>query len=202
MKFNFRKTLDLPPIFKFDNCPSLGIVNETKILGIILSDSLKWSAHVSYMLKRAQKKIWTLRRMKLLKLDIDILVDFYCKEIRSIIEFGVAVWNSGITTKMSEQLERIQKYVSTLYCLILGLKLIEPLFYRRQSLCIKFIQKASQDPRHSDILSRNNNARNTRAKKPEYREFKCLNARFYNSPLCYLTRLLNNNPVKRTLVYT
>ena len=206
MKFNFRKTLDFPPIFKFDNRPSLGIVNETKILGIILSDSLKWSAHVSYMLKRAQKKIWTLRRMKLLKLDIDILVDFYCKEIRSILEFGVAVWNSGITTKMSEQLERIQRICINTILLDTGVKVnymvactllnLEPLFYWRQSLCIKFIQKASQDPRHSDMFSRNNNACNTRANKPEYREFKCRNARFYNSPLCYLTRLLNNNPVK------
>ena len=147
-----------------------------------------------------------LRRLKLFKLDIDILVDFYCKEIRSILEFGVAVWHSGTTVRMSEQLERIQKIciniilcdtgVNLSYLVACTLLNLEPLFYRRQSLCIKFIQKASQDPRHSDLFYSNKNTCNTRGNKPEYREFKCRTTRFYNSPLCYLTRLLNINPVK------
>ena len=75
-------------------------MNQTKLVGIVISDDLKWSAHVDYMVKRANKKIWLLRRMKLLRLDCDILLDFYFKEVRSILEFGVSVWNSGITNKM------------------------------------------------------------------------------------------------------
>ena len=144
--------------------------------------------------------------MKQLKLDIDILVDLYCKEIRSILEFGVAVWHSGVTVRMTEQLERIQKICINIILCNTGVKLdyleactllnLEPLFYRRQSLCVKFIQKASQDSRHSDMFYKNKNTCNTRGNKPEYREFKCRSSRFYNSPLCYLTRLLNNNPVK------
>ena len=117
MKFNFRKSLDFPPIFSFENGPSLEIVNQTKLVGIIISDDLKWSAHVEYMVKRANKKIWLLRRMKILKLDTDILLDFYCKEVRSILEFGVPVWNSGITSRMRELIERVQKVcISIILC--------------------------------------------------------------------------------------
>ena len=205
MKFNFRKSLDFPPIFTIGNGPQLEVVNQTKLVGIVISDNLKWSAHVDYMVKRANKKIWLLRRMKILKLDSDILLDFYFKEVRSILEFGVSVWNSGITNKMKEEIERIQKICVNIIlcdteweipyevgCTLLG---IEPLVFRRQDLCTRFIQKASLDPRHDDMFSRNTNPFNTRNEKPIYKEFNCRRNRFFDSPLCYLTRLLNLNPV-------
>ena len=207
MNFNFRKTLDFPPIFNFNNGPMLSIVKEAKILGVVISSDLKFSAHVEYMLQRAYKKIWLLRRMKIIKLDVHIMTDYYCKEIRSILEFGAVVWYSGITKKMSDQIERIQKICIRIIlsdisynfnyevcCTILN---IEPLFIRRQELCIRFIQKASSDPQHSDLFQRYTNNLNTRNNKPCFIEFKCRNKRFYNSPLCYLTRLLNNNPVRK-----
>ena len=142
-----------------------------------------------------------------MKLDIEILSDFYCKEVRSVLEFGVPVWNSGITKKMSDQIERIQKICLSIIlcdgptnipyfeaCTLLSL---EPLIYRRHDLCITFIQRASLDPQHSDMFCRNSNNSNTRNKQPDYREYKCRTSRLYNSPLCYLTRVLNNNPVKQ-----
>ena len=69
MKFNFRKSLDFPHIFTIGNGPQLEAVNQTKLVGIVISDDLKWSAHVDYMVKRANMKIWLLRRMKILRLD-------------------------------------------------------------------------------------------------------------------------------------
>ena len=171
MKFNFRKSLDFPPIFNIGDGSMLNIVNETKILGIILSDNLKFNSHVEYMLSRANKKVWTLRRMKILNLDTTILTDYYCKEIRSILEYGVAIWHSGITTIMTDQIERIQKICINIIlcdsvwnisyevgCTLLNL---EPLRFRREDLCITFIQKASQDPRHADMFCRKINVNTT-----------------------------------------
>ena len=206
MSFNFRTSLKFPPIFRIGDGPMLDIQNQARILGIIISDDLKWSAHVDFMVKRANKKLWQLRRMKLLKLDVNILLDFYCKEVRSILEFGVAVWNSGLTNRMREQIERIQKVCVNIIlcdtdwnipyevgCTLLN---IEPLLYRREDLCIKFIQRASCDERHADMFCRNTNPFDTRTEKPLYRDYRCRTGRFYDSPLCYLTRLLNMNPVK------
>ena len=206
MSFNFRTSLNFPPIFSIGDSDTLDIVKQTKLLGIIVSDNLKWSEHVEYMCKKACKKVWLLRRMKILNLDNDILLDFYCKEVRSILEFGVAVWNSGLTGKLIEQIERIQKICINVIlcdtewdipyevgCTLLG---IEPLTYRRTDLCIRFIQKTSREPRHADMFTSNPNNFNTRQVKPLYQEFSCRRRRFYNSPLCYLIRLLNLNPVK------
>ena len=206
MKFNFRKSYDFPPIFNIGNGPPLDTVAEAKILEIMIQDNLKFTSHVKYMLSRAYRKIWTLRRMKLLKLDIEILTDFYTKEIRSILEYGVTVWNSSITKMMQNQIERVQKiciniilcntYKNISYFVGCTLLNLEPLHFRREELCIRLIQKASQEPRHSDMFTQNENRCNTRTTKLRYKEFLCRNKRFYNSPLCYLTRLLNLNPVK------
>ena len=81
---NFRKSLKFPPIFSIGDCAQLEIVKHTKLLGIIISDDLRWAHHVDYMCQRANKKIWFLRRMKL---DLNHMLDFYCKEVRSILEF-------------------------------------------------------------------------------------------------------------------
>ena len=206
MKFNFRKSLEFPAIFNFENGPMLNEVTEAKILGIFISADLKWTAHVDYMINRSNKKIWILRRMKILKLDVHILTDFYCKEIRSILEFGVAVWNSGITKKQSKQIERIQKIsvsiiLSELACnfsykVLCTLLNLEPLFIRRYDLCLRFIQKASQDTQHSDLFYSNIRECKTRQNQKPYKEFMCRSNRYYKSPLCFLTRLLNNNPIE------
>ena len=206
MCVNFRKSLQFPPIFGIGDCRQLDIVKQTKLVGIIVSDDLRWSAHVDYMCLRASKKIWQLRRMKILNLEHGILLDFYCKEIRSILEFGVAVWSGGLKGKSCDQIERIQKIcVNIILCdtdweipYEVGCTLleIEPLRYRRTDLCIKFIQKASCDPRHADLFSPYETNLNTRQEKPLYKEFSYRTGRYFDSPLCYLTRLLNLNPVK------
>ena len=49
----------------------------------------------------------------------------------------------------------------------------------------------------SNMFSRNESCINTRQEKLTYREFPYRTDRFFNSPLCYLTRLLNLNPVKQ-----
>ena len=160
--------------------------------------------HVEYMCNRASKKIWQLRRMRILDLEPEILLDFYQKEIRSILEFGVACWNSGVTSKLSERIERVQKICVSIIlcdsewnipyfvgCTLLG---IEPLAYRRSDLCIRFVQKACQDPRNGDLFSKNANNCYTRQEKPPYKEHPYRTDRFFKSPLCYLTRLLNLYP--------
>ena len=208
MKFNFRTSWDFPPIFTIGDSDPLKCVTETKILGIILSSDLKWSHHVDFMCKKALKKTWLLRRLKILDLEIDILLDFYLKEIRSILEYGVPVWHSGLSRILSNKIERVQKIcVSIILCnntekhisYIVGCTLlgIEPLFLRRTELCIRFIQKTSLEPSHSDMFTKRENTYNTRQNKSMFKELSSRNKRFYDSPLCYLTRLLNSYPVKQ-----
>ena len=66
--------------------------------------------------------MWLLRRLKRINLDIDLILDFYMKEIRPLAEHGVAIWNSGLTKGQVADLEKIQKTVlkiifSAIFCI-------------------------------------------------------------------------------------
>ena len=205
MKFNTAKTLDFPPEvivpgFK-DN---LEVVKETKLLGIILTDDLKWAANTDYICKRAYGKMWTLRRMKILDVDPLVILDVYLKEIRAVLELAVPAWHSGLTLRQISDIERVQKVAVAVilsdyrtgktdytYDMALALLEIEPLEVRRDKLCLKFSKKALKS-RHSDMFKANTSEYFTRA-KPKFLEPKCNTGRYYKSPLNYLTRLLNSN---------
>ena len=52
---------------------------------------------------------WIIRRLKKLNHDTDLILDFYLKEIRPVVEHGAPIWTSGLTKRQIYDLERIQK---------------------------------------------------------------------------------------------
>ena len=110
MLFNTSRILDFPPeltLPKMNNF--LDVVEHTRLLGLQITTDLRWSAHSKFIIKRANTKLWMLRRMKLLNIDPDIIIDFYFKEIRSICEMACPVFHSGLTQRQSRNIEMIQK---------------------------------------------------------------------------------------------
>ena len=94
LAFNFSKSIDFTPELRIGDSPYLDVVKDTKLLGIIISDNLKWDLHVEYMCKRAAKKIWMLRRMRLLHIEPHIILDYYLKDIigpswNSVLLYGI-----------------------------------------------------------------------------------------------------------------
>ena len=172
---------------------------EMKVLGVILTPDLKWAKNTVYICQKAYKNMWVIRRMKVLGLDSFTLVDYYIKEIRVHLELAVPVWNSGLSLKLSADIERVQRVaVSIIFgntgyaqaCAMLGLK---PLAVRRLELCERFaVNTASSKSRHHDLFQLDKNGtHDTRSEKSSYREHVCRKSRFYKSPLPYLTRILN-----------
>jgi hypothetical protein len=116
------------------------MLEETKLLGVVVRSDLLWSSNTKYIVDRANTKIWILRRLKKLGADQDDLKDLYIKQVRSILEFAVPVWHSSLTGIERLSIERAQKsalyiilgtenqsYSSSLKCLQL-----DSLFSRRQ----------------------------------------------------------------------
>ena len=69
MKFNFSKNYDFPPELNLDGFEdSLKVINETKLLGVMVTNDLKWNSNTMYICARAYKKMWILRRMKILEI--------------------------------------------------------------------------------------------------------------------------------------
>ena len=117
---------------------------------------------------------------------------------------AVPAWHSGLTKQQTADIERVQKVAVQVilsncttgksdlsYGMALSALGLDPLQARREKLCLKFAKK-SLSSRHSDIFSENGSNHLTR-KRPKFFEKKCNTKRFYNSPVNFLTRLLNNS---------
>ena len=149
-----------------------------------------------------QRKLWKvcgcLEEWKKLGFDKKTLFDIYQKEIRSILEFAVPVWSSGITNVESNKIEQIQKKV---FKLILQSQYhdyetacekfnTQTLKSRREKLCLKFSKKELK--KENSIFERfNPSVINRHTRKKIVKEIACNTERFFNSSLPYLSRLVN-----------
>ena len=134
MKLNFSKTkfMLFNPTINFDFVPDFKVegeqietLDEMKLLGLVLSNDLSWKANTANMTKKAYKKLWMIKRLKLNGATYEDLTDVYVKQVRSILEFGTPVWNSNLTQEDVFDIERVQKsflhialenmYMSALY---------------------------------------------------------------------------------------
>ena len=127
------------------------------------------------------------------------MFDVYCKEVPSILEFGVPVWHSGLTQKDTADIERVQKVAFQIIledqyatykkaCVTLNTLTLD---LRREQLCLTFAKKNLKSEK--TFFTLDDNPINTRRKKKVVKEFKCRTSRYKKSSLPYLAKLLNNN---------
>ena len=83
------------------------VVEEYRLLGVVISSNLNWQAHVDAMCCKAYRRMWLIRRLKKLGACCEDLLTVYVTQIRCLVEFAVAAWNSGIKKAQVNQLERI-----------------------------------------------------------------------------------------------
>ena len=198
MIFNKSRNWDFPPELHFSNGTQILCISETKLVGVILSEDLRWEKNTLYICQKAREKLWILRRMSKLDLNLNQMFDVYAKEVRSLLELAVPVWNAGLTKKQTADIERIQKvafkiildYRYTSYEMACQLFNAQTLDQRRQKLCLNFATKNLKS--ENSFFTKTDPTVNTRAKKP-VREFRCNTGRFEKTSLPYMAKLLNNS---------
>ena len=164
-----------------------------------ISASLKWKEHIDFVTSKARKRIFLLSRMLENGFDYDIVLDVYCKEIRSVLEYCCVVYGHGLSQELDKQLEAVQALVLRLVARHLEISLsyielcivfdIEPLCLRRQSQIDTFIRRTLKNPKYADMFSVKW-GRDTKGSRT-YQEYKCYTDRMFRSPLVELTRRLN-----------
>ena len=209
MKLNMKKTkfMLFNPTINYDFVPDLSLegvdletMDEMRLLGLIVRSDLSWRSNTDQMVSRAYKKLWILKRLKGQGANLEDLTDIYIKQVRSILEFGVPVWNSKLTQEEINDIERVQKsfmyivlgddytdYKSALYVTDL-----ETLSRRRTKLCLNFATKSLKHPKHNHWFVKTEPGPNTRSEKPSFKVPFCRLERTKKGHIPYLTRLLNN----------
>ena len=84
-------------------------VQSYKLLGVHVTEMLKWDVHITAMLSKASKRIHFLKQLRRVCVSTADLVIYYNCVIRSVLEYACPVWHSSLTIGQSQEIERLQK---------------------------------------------------------------------------------------------
>ena len=151
MKLNASKTKEMysspsyPPIAI--NNQTVNIVTYSKLLGVTISNDLKWNLHVNAICKKASKRLYALRLLKRNALPDSVLVKVYRACVRPILEYACEAWHSNLPVYLSNQIEQIQKralriiYPSFIYIQAMLTANAPSLYDRRSILCERLFHR-------------------------------------------------------------
>ena len=91
---------------------TLEIVQHFKFLGSTISSNLKWELNVVNIVKKAQQRLYFLRRLRSFGLTTQVMLNFYRAVIESVLTFSISVWFGSITQKETLRLNRVVKTAS------------------------------------------------------------------------------------------
>ena len=120
-----------------------------KLLGVIVSNDLKWNRHINFICNKANSRLHFLRQLKRAAVSNDDMFHFYISVIRPVLEYAAPAWHTSLTGALSDQIEAVQKralrliYGSSLFshrnyesfCSELGISTLRD---RREDLCKSF----------------------------------------------------------------
>ena len=205
LPFKMSRTKEFLPELTLEEGSYLEVIYSLKLVGIVISSDISWQAHVDYTVTRVNKVLWQLIRFKQLGANRQKLTTFYILKVRSILMFGAACYHSALTLDQGQKLELQQKRS---LAIILGrdytnyeqarsLVNILDLKSLRESVCLKWAQKAQSNPKHSHLFPQNPSVLDTR-NRCQFLEYKCKGGRFFNSAVPAMTRSLNSYQTKPT----
>ncbi|KAK2920617.1 hypothetical protein Q8A73_000102 [Channa argus] len=122
---------------------SVEIVKSTKFLGVHLADNLTWSVNTSSITKKAQQRLYFLRRLRKAHLPPPILTMFYRGTIESILSSCITAWFGNCTVADRKTLQRIVRTAEK----IIGVSL-PSIMHIYTTRCIRKANSIVDDPTH------------------------------------------------------
>ncbi|KAI4888729.1 hypothetical protein NFI96_004606 [Prochilodus magdalenae] len=158
------------------------IVKSTKFLGVHLAEDLTWSLNTSTITKKAQQRLYFLRRLRKAHLPPPILTTFYRGTIESILSSCITAWFGNCTASDRKSVQRVVRMAEK----IIGVSLptITDIYTTR---CIRKTTSIVDDhthPSHTLFTLLPSGKR--------YRSIRALTSRLCNSFFPHAIRLLNN----------
>ena len=89
--------------------PGIQRVSSFKLLGVFVSEDLKWAEHVNFVTSKANSRLHFLKQLKRTGISKDDMLHFYVGFIRPVLEYAAPVWHTSLTNEQSDHLESIQK---------------------------------------------------------------------------------------------
>ena len=139
-----------------------------KLLGVYFNDHLTWSDHVSNIVAKANKRIYSISQLSRSGVKHKDIITVYCSVIRSVLEYCCQLWHPGLTKQQSNNIEFVQKrclkimFPNTYYSIALQIARIEKLSERRERLVIELFDEIKKSNFLTDDLVLRDNVKNLR----------------------------------------
>ena len=201
MLFNRATKTDFLPTLELTKEKHIEVVEEMKLLGVMIRSDLKWASNTKLIIAKCYKRMWMLRNLRKFGADETNLLEVYFQQIRSITEMACPVWNAGLSQQEVRALERLQKVALaiirgdkyTSYQEALAFFKLDTLETRRTHLCLQFAIKAFKNPKFNSWFVPNPGkvTRSGQSSKV-LKEVVTRKRRYLKSPIPYLTHILNS----------
>ena len=209
--FNFSKKNKNPQGLTL-NGNLISICDKITLLGVILTEDLKWSDNTENICKKVNRKFFYLSKLKQFGLTEEELLTAWNVVLRPITEYAAPLWHSGLTAAESNRLENLQKraigfilgttykdhkrfyrvngeekdYVEALnYLNLTALK------ERRESLTCKFAIDTAKNERHKGFFEIKTPTKYNTRSMVNFKEKFCVTERYKQSAIPYMSRILN-----------
>ena len=158
-------------------------VDSFKYLGVNIEKDLTWDCHVTAVVKKAQQRLYGLRRLKQFGLRPNTIRDFYRGTIESLLTGSFTSWYGSCTDRNHKAMRRVVRTAEK----ITGCELpsLEDLYTQR---CLNKSLRIIEDPTHphKGLFSPNNSRR-----VKGYKILPARTSRLRNSFFPQAVRMLN-----------
>ena len=159
MIFNYTNDYQFSTRLSIQN-RNLEEVSETKLLGTIITNDLKWKKNTHRVTKKANARMQLLRKVSNFNASKEDLKQIYISFIRSYLEQSCTVWHSGLTVENTNDIERVQKCALKIilknsyknYQNALNMLGLESLHSRREYLCLQFAKKCLKNKKMKSLF--------------------------------------------------
>ena len=181
-------------------------INETKLLGTIITSDLKWAKNSEMLVKKAYARMQMIQKLKSFGVNREDLVHIYILYIRSILELNCQVWHFSLTNDDESNIERVQKVALYLIlheeyqCYENALELLDlpTLKSRRDHLSLRFAKKCLKHPKSSQMFPLNTTTEHNLRNREKFYVQPSKMDRLLYSAIPQLQRALNLDQVEKS----
>ena len=107
MLFNRARKHDFSPKLSLVPGQDLEVVEDIKLVGYQLRSDLRTISNTQYIIKRAWKRMWVVRRLKALGASEQELLNVLRAQVLSVLQFATPAWSTLITVLESNRIESV-----------------------------------------------------------------------------------------------
>ena len=184
----------------------LDTINETKLLGTIVTSDLKWHRNTEMIAKKAYIRMQILHKLNSFCVSKDDLKEINILYIRSILEQNCQVWHFSLSDEDKATLERVQKVACKVilkaeyedYGQALKVLQLQTLNERRTSFCLRFAKKCLKHPTASTMFPVNEPSDYNIRNHEKFKVQAARTDRLKNSFIPQMQRALNTDALKKS----